>query len=438
MNDHTYVKLHRQRVGKKPPKPVWKLVWWGLRDGARAKFQQTIGHCHDMNADEAELLRAKKETDLNSGRTSPNKPRRISLERFLEQDRENEASRSKPRSIDELKTAGNHALRILGEKSIQKIEHKDALRIRNNLAKHVSPATVGKVMAKLHAAFGRAVDQELIDRNPFDKVKLPKVQDRPVAIFKPDEAEALLDAAERGWWQCRNTRCKATEAYDDVVKCPACGTAVRPVVPGLWWSCLVQLAYTSGLRKGELLNLTWADLDLEPGKGEVRVMPKRAGTFTADGSEYPILAWDAKDYENRTIPIPDATVEMLQQLQDHQEPPRSVYVFLSLERLREVKAYMAAHGGNLSAHYALVNNMDRRWQEILSTAMRRMGRQFKAHKIHDLRRSFGSVQAQRLAIHELKVLMGHSSIITTQKYYLAPSDELADKVRGAYDPTSAD
>jgi integrase len=434
MNDHTYVKLHKQRVGT-PPKPVWKLVWWGFRDGARAKFQLTVGRCHDMSEDEAEALRAKKETDLNSGRTNPNKPRLMSLKRFLELDRDNESSRCKPKTIDAMKNAGEHALRVLGNKSVQNIDHADAVRIRKNLAaRGLSPATIGKTIAKLHAAFERArVDMEIIDRNPFARVKPPKVQRKRPVSYKPAEVEALLDAAARGWWECRNTRCDATETHDDAGKCPTCGRALRPTVPGQWWACLIQLAYTSGLRKGELLNLTWADLDLVPGAGVVRVTAKAGGTFTANGEAFPILPWTAKDYENRTIPLPDATVTMLREFRDYQEPPRSAYVFLSLDRLREVQRYMDAHGGRLSPHYALVNNMKRAWDGIIATAMRRLGSTFRASTIHDLRRTFGSMMAQRVAIHDLKVLMGHSSIATTQTYYLDPSDDLGDRVRGVFD-----
>ena len=42
--------------------------------------------------------------------------------------------------------------------------------------------------------------------------------------------------------------------------------------------------------------------------------------------------------------------------------------------------------------------------------------------------------AQHVPTHELKALMGHSTIRTTERYYLAPSDDLSAKVAAAFTP----
>lgn len=31
----------------------------------------------------------------------------------------------------------------------------------------------------------------------------------------------------------------------------------------IWWKAIISVAYGSGLRRGEILNLTWADTDFE-------------------------------------------------------------------------------------------------------------------------------------------------------------------------------
>ena len=67
--------------------------------------------------------------------------------------------------------------------------------------------------------------------------------------------------------------------------------------PNEWWRVFVHLAYATGFRKGELLNLTWDNVDLDA--GEVRVEPKTAGAFKVAGESFPILAWTAKNYDNR-------------------------------------------------------------------------------------------------------------------------------------------
>ncbi len=40
--------------------------------------------------------------------------------------------------------------------------------------------------------------------------------------------------------------------------------------------------------------------------------------------------------------------------------------------------------------------------------------------------------ATRVPLHDLRRLMGHSTIRTTERYYLAPTPDLADRVREAF------
>ena len=56
--------------------------------------------------------------------------------------------------------------------------------------------------------------------------------------------------------------------------------------------------------------------------------------------------------------------------------------------------------------------------------------------IRDLRKSYGTHLARALSMHELKSLMGHSSIMVTEAFYLEPSADLAAKVRAAFSATA--
>jgi integrase len=58
--------------------------------------------------------------------------------------------------------------------------------------------------------------------------------------------------------------------------------------------------------------------------------------------------------------------------------------------------------------------------------------QWEPRTIHDLRRSYGTLMARHVPIHELKSLMGHSSIRTTERHYLAVGDDLGERVRAAF------
>ena len=116
----------------------------------------------------------------------------------------------------------------------------------------------------------------------------------------------------------------------------------------------------------------------------------------------------------------------------------SVYVFLSLARLGQIAALMDEHGGTLPASYKLVSNLKRAWERIQDATAARLSEgqaephQWERRTLHDVRRSYGSVMAHHVPIHELKSLMGHSSVRTTERHYLAVSDNLAVKVRSAF------
>lgn len=80
----------------------------------------------------------------------------------------------------------------------------------------------------LHSAFEQAVLWEYVSRNPFHRAVLPRMENKPRQFLRPDQISVLLE------------RC------DD---------------PRL--ALAVHLAFAGSLRKGELLALTWQDVDWE-------------------------------------------------------------------------------------------------------------------------------------------------------------------------------
>ena len=138
------------------------------------------------------------------------------------------------------------------------------------------------------------------------------------------------------------------------------------------------------------------------------------------------------------VPIPDETVAVLRRLKA--KAGESVYVFLSLDRLRNIAAQMDQYDGKLPVNYKLVNNLKRTWEAIHADAAARLSQgrekryQWEPRTLHDLRRSYGTVMAYHVPMHELKSLLGHSTLRTTERYYLAVSDDLANKVQAAFAP----
>lgn len=127
--------------------------------------------------------------------------------------------------------------------------------------------------------FQSAVRWGCIPFNPFKHIKGPKLRTTPRHNITPIEYMRLLDAA-----------------------------------PNPRWKAFYALCYTAGLRFSEAVSLRWSDINFLSGEVTLR---NRPGTDT----EPEFLL---KDYEQRTIPLPQATLDMLEATE-----AESPYVVLS-------------------------------------------------------------------------------------------------------------
>jgi integrase len=106
---------------------------------------------------------------------------------------------------------------------------------RRKLEAGLAPRTVNYIHQTLHKALRQAVADGLVPRNVAVFVKAPRPAKREMRYLDPQQAEALLEAA-------REDRLEA----------------------------LYVLAIRTGMRQGELLGLSWQDVDLETGALQVR------------------------------------------------------------------------------------------------------------------------------------------------------------------------
>ena len=98
----------------------------------------------------------------------------------------------------------------------------------------LSNQTVRGIHTTLHAALGKAVEENLIFRNPADGCKLPSAKPREMKVLEPEEIQRLLiQAREDGCYE------------------------------------LLLLELSTGLRRGEICALQWDDLDMKTGALQV-------------------------------------------------------------------------------------------------------------------------------------------------------------------------
>lgn len=104
----------------------------------------------------------------------------------------------------------------------------------------VSLSVLRDIHKLLHSAFEQAILWETVDRNPFHRVAFPKMKAKQRVFLHPEQIQHLLSYC------------------DDI-----------------WLKLAIHLAFAGTLRKGELLALTWQDIDWESSSIQVSKTLKR-------------------------------------------------------------------------------------------------------------------------------------------------------------------
>ena len=123
-----------------------------------------------------------------------------------------------------------------------------------------SKGSITKVSAVLSTILQTAVVWELIERNPCDAVRL-KVEPaaEKIKFFTPQQAATFLDYISKPY----TIHTKGHTRTDDTGKRYTVGDYTSTKELPLQLKALFTLAIYTGLRKGELLALTWNDIDFE-------------------------------------------------------------------------------------------------------------------------------------------------------------------------------
>lgn len=173
-------------------------------------------------------------------------------------------------------TLGRHRLSAL------RPEHVQAFYAQK-LAEGLKPRTVQQMHAVLHHALKQAVRWGHVPRNVVNVVESPRVPRRELKPPTPQELERLLNSAANS---------------DD------------PLV-ALW-----TVALYSGCRQGELLGLTWSDLDFET----CTLSVKRSLTGATGG--VPRFGEPKTDRSRRTLTLPSEALQVLRQHRERQAADR--------------------------------------------------------------------------------------------------------------------
>lgn len=342
----------------------WIIRWCGTNNKKYGKVFHT--------RKEAERYALELQAQVNLGRAD--RPRKVTVHEFIGEHEEVMNGQVAYATLRDHVRALRFFEKFIGRSFLLskiKPRHAEAF-IAYRLSTVPSVATVNKDIRTLKRIFNIAIEPRgylAEGQNPFAKIKERKTTENEIRYVTVEEYHRLVETAEK-----------------------------------FWWYALFSLAYGSGLRRNEILHLTWADIDFE--NQRIKINAKK-------GAE-DILEWDPKNRKNRIVPMSDESSQLLVNIQA-QAPEGHSYVFVSPKRLERIKQRRKI--GKWNPRSALVNNLTRDFNVVRRRA------NVAECTIHDLRRSAITNWAQRLPIQVVQTLAGHSNIATTRKYYLAVRSE---------------
>ena len=204
-----------------------------------------------------------------------------------------------------------------------------------------SHATVNRYMASMSAAFTWAIEQRLTPKgwaNPCRGIKRLTESDGRVRFLDADERKRLFEA-------CRQSRYPRLHA-------------------------MALMAMKTGARRGELLALTWRDVDLEAGVASLG---------------------KTKNGDRRTLVLLADVIEALRPFKSS-DPDRFVF-------------------GSVRSKYQVPTNMGSAWREAIERAA------IKNFKFHDLRHCTASYMAQAgIPLNVIAEVLGHRRLDMTKRY----------------------
>jgi len=348
---------------------------------------ETLGH---GNRRKAEKQRVQKEKELRMGYIEPGS---MKLRDFMEDSLARTGDQIRESTQIVVKIAMSDFIRTIGNIDFRSVtlSHGE-LFLQTCLDKGNTKGTVAKKLRHIKRLFTLAVNRKQLDENPLQHIAMPKTSKKKINIYADIQCQRILKAAQE----------YATK-WDPK-------TSVK-------WDLMITVGLATGMRRAELLNCTWSDIDFDAQTIEVNSKENTKNTWE----------WRIKDTDHRTLPL---TEEIVQMLVDHQaqQPEGYPYVFVPTERYDYIQNVLRPNSkwSLVDASAKVVNNLRRQFLKILRKAGVKKG------TIQDLRRTAITMWfINGMSEHDVMALAGHSSFATTHEFYLAVADDLVDRARVA-------
>lgn len=258
---------------------------------------------------------------------------------------------------------------------------------KEGLSRHTVKTTLGAASQVFAWALRqRGVDGQCeygLTMNPFAEAEPVSVDELKVRYYTEGEAAEILQAADELHWRDPTNR--------------------------LAWYTAILLALQSGLRKNEITNLRWMDLDLESGKVLIQHRSDAPGEY---------WAWISKGRHEGEVAMGQVTWDALMRLREIRP---WLYPFVPQDR------YVDLLARSWPLPESVRDNPVNNWSREFNGIIRRVNRKREAAgrmkldraDFHMLRKSLGTWLAEKgVPVHFVQNALRHASPDTTQRHYV--------------------
>jgi integrase len=326
-------------------RPKGSGVWWlHYHDANGRKRREKVGP-----KGLARKRYMQRKTEIAEGRYFPNAQRRAALLDDLANDYR-VAKRREGKAVMQGEFAWRRLQTAFGGRIAETITVREIEEWRVAMLKTLSVASVNRHLTLLRAILNRAVRDGRLDASKKPAIKLLKENNSRMRYLSEDEEAHLNDELPE------------------------------------WLRPLITTAIHTGMRRGELLRLTWNDIDFVSGT---------------------IFVSMSKSGEGRPIPLSPTAHRILSMLRQGRRKRLKARVVAQSEASRYV--FTAPHGG-------LILNLNREWYPALERAG------ITNFRFHDLRHTFASrLVMNGIDLYRVSTLMGHKTPAMTLRYaHLSP------------------
>lgn len=365
----------------------WRVFVSAGKDPVTGRYQRVTRTVNGTKA-EARKVRDQLRRELEDGlRMEGDK---LTFRRFAEEycDIRAETSTVKPSGLEKERRRLEFVSEIIGDAPLRSINaqvveslYAEIRRRREAQGFRCGNTTLHGYHVMLKALFKKAVDYDLILRNPCERVTVPKIDKQERKSLTAEEAEKLLGQIDKA----------EQEAYADLAakeeRRHARGGDERGSV-GLMVQvsrCLVvRVGLASGMRQGEILRTTWGNVDMRDGAIVIPEAKTEAG--------------------KRTVSL-DA--ETMAHLRKWKRVQASLLATLGIEQGEGTPVFCDSVGGLIDTP-----NFGGWWRKFRKTAG------FPSLRFHELRHTQATqLLANGVDVKTVQARLGHSDASLTLNWY---------------------